>query len=230
MDPSSVMVAHKGARRIRKEETDSRRNKKQDAEQLTNVTDKSPSRYRNHVVATSEEHHQEHHEHGTSERCIEWLLVRQEQDVVRASCVEVKPAVQKRIQVKKEKDQSGKHNAGKENLRNKKASHVNAYAWKKAQRSFNPSQIPIRLGVAENGRGSGGAVDPDWVDLNESAHERNYSKNDEAEAEGFQRIGRPQARSHNRLIRTTGARIVRVLLSPDNRQMDGDEDGNQRRN
>src|SRR5690348_18184661 len=50
-------------------------------EQHTNLTDKSPSRYRNHVAATSEEHHQEHHEHGTSERCIEWLLVRQEQEL-----------------------------------------------------------------------------------------------------------------------------------------------------
>ena len=131
--------------------------------------------------------------------------------------------VEKWIQVEDQENQRGKKHSGEENFRNEPTAEMKVDARKETHRALNPSEIPIGLRAGKNGGRIVGAVDPDRIDLNQTAETRNEREDKEEEAERFKRVGGPDARADDGAIRAHGSGIVGVILTPDDEEMDGDE-------
>ena len=98
-----------------------------------------------------------------------------------------------------------------------------------SQRALEPAHIPVGLGRRGRGRRHVRSVDPDRIDLHETAEEGQHGGRQEQEPDGAERLARPQVAPDDHLLRGLSASELGVLLQPQDPEVDRDGPDHQER-
>ncbi|CAB4872249.1 unannotated protein [freshwater metagenome] len=90
-----------------------------------------------------------------------------------------------------------------------------------SNRAVQPTDVPVRLGASSDLVGNVGTVEPNRVDGEHCAHQRDDARDDEEKPTGFSGVHREQREADNVFIGAAGAGELGVLLVPHQEQVSG---------
>src|SRR4030088_883477 len=89
--------------------------------------------------------------------------------------------------------------------------------------TFEPSDVPVGLGRGRDRRRLERSVQPDRVDLHKPAEPAEDRGDDGEQTDGLDRVRRPETRADDVPLLMSGPAMVRVLLPPEDREMDAEQ-------
>ena len=95
--------------------------------------------------------------------------------------------------------------------------------WRHAHQSIEPAHIPIGLRPGRDLTGRVRTVEPERVNRCNSSEKSSDSKDNKEESAGLSHVNRHQRITNNVLLGATRAWVLRVLLVPDQHQVNSNE-------
>ena len=164
------------AQHIDQHSGDRRRDEDKHAENYSNSDHRPPGSHCNDIIAARDEKHGQKNKKTTSNSGVDGLLIRKAQYVV-VFLVKAHELFHKGVSVKRCKDQGRQQYSGKKDFRNQVRPKAQIDARKQPHRSFDPTEVPIRLSAGCAGYRIIRSINPDRVYLRQSPQHRYQSKN-----------------------------------------------------